>query len=439
MIATVVGGGLAGTEAAWQLARRGHAVRLHEMRPVRTTPAHKTGRLAELVCTNSLKSLREGTAPGLFKAEISRFDSLILDAAREAAVPAGQALAVDRDRFAELVEGRIAAEPRIEIVREELDRVPRDGVTILATGPLTTETLLHDLRDVIGQEQELYFFDAISPIVAGDSIDRSLSFDAGRYGRGEDDYINCPMTEAEYRAFHQALLDADRVAVKDFETKKLFEMCLPVEELAGRGEKTLCFGPFKPVGLVDPRTGERPHAVVQLRREKANGEMYNLVGCQTRLTYPEQKRVFRMIPALHEAEFLRLGSMHRNAYVDSPRILHPTLEVKAREGLFLAGQITGCEGYTEACGTGLVAALGAHARIEGREPDLLPEDTLLGALTRYIANPEVRDFQPMNVNFGLLTPPVPRIKRKHERNLALHARSLEALDAWRAGHAAVAG
>ncbi len=428
---TVIGGGLAGTEAAWQIARRGHRVRLLEMRPRRRTPAHKTGRLAELVCTNSLKSLREGTAPGLFKAEIATFDSLILNAARSAAVPAGQALAVDRERFANAVEEAITAHPGIELVRDEVHAVPGSGVVVLATGPLTTDALLASLGRVIGREQDLYFFDAISPIVDAESIDLDRAFSAGRYGRGEDDYVNCPMTEDEYRAFHRELVSADRVAIKDFESSKLFEMCLPIEELASRGEKTLLFGPFKPVGLVDPRTGRRPFAVVQLRREKAGGEMYNLVGCQTRLTYPEQKRVLRMIPALREAEFLRLGSMHRNAYVDSPRVLTPALEVRNRPALFLAGQITGCEGYTEACGTGLVAALGALARVEGREPESLPETTLLGALTRYISNPEVTSFQPMNVNFGLLPPPAPRIRNKRDRQLAMHRRSLQDLAAWR--------
>lgn len=428
--ATVVGGGLAGTEAAWQLAERGVCVALYEMRPTRSTPAHKTGRLAELVCTNSLKSQREGTAPGLFKAEISRFDSLILRAARAAAVPAGQALAVDREGFAAHVEQAVLEHPMIELRREALDRVPEDGVVVLATGPLTTEELLRDLKRVIGTDRELYFFDAISPIVADESIDRSRAFAQGRYGRGEEDYLNCPMTRAEYDGLYEALVGAERVPIADFETKKLFEMCLPIEELASRGPKTLLFGPFKPVGLTDPATGRRPHAVVQLRREKAGGEMWNLVGCQTRLTYKEQKRIFRLIPALADAEFLRLGSMHRNAYVDSPRVLTPSLEVRGRRGLFLAGQITGCEGYTEACGTGVIAALGAASRLLESEPRALPRTSLMGALAHYISNPDVRDFQPMNVNFGLLPPVEPRIRNKRERNLALHHRALEALDAW---------
>jgi methylenetetrahydrofolate--tRNA-(uracil-5-)-methyltransferase len=396
------------------------------------TPAHQTSRLAELVCTNSLKSAREGTASGLFKDEISRFGSVILDSAHRASVPAGQALAVDRDRFAEAVEGAIHGSALIEVVREEVSSIPRDGLTILATGPLTTDALLADLATVLGQGNALFFFDAISPIVDGDSIDPGHAFGAGRYGRGDDDYLNCPLTEAEYVAFHEALVGAQCAHLADFETGKLFEMCLPIEELARRGRETPRFGPLKPVGLVDPRTGRRPHAVLQLRREKAGGEMYNLVGCQTRLKYPEQERVFRLVPALANAEFLRFGSMHRNSYVDSPRILDPSLEVRGRPGLFLAGQLTGCEGYTEACGTGLLAALGVVARIEGREPELPPETTLLGALTRYITNPAVTDFQPMNVNFGLLPGLHPKPKDRQARNLALHRRSLEDLDAWRA-------
>jgi methylenetetrahydrofolate--tRNA-(uracil-5-)-methyltransferase len=435
----VVGGGLAGSEAAWQLASRGHAVALYEMRPHRSTPAHKTANFAELVCTNSLKSFREGTAPGLFKSEISRFDSLILNSAREAAVPAGQALAVDRDVFAERVNEAILGHPLIDVRREAVERVPAEGVVIMATGPLTTGELLEDLVRVLGTPESLYFFDAISPIVDAESIDLDAAFPGGRYERGDDDYLNCPLSEAEYDVFHAALLTAERAPIADFESSKLFEMCLPLEELAARGKQTLLFGPFKPVGLVDPKTGRRPFAVVQLRREKAGGEMYNLVGCQTRLKYPEQKRIFKMIPGLAEASFLRLGSMHRNAYVDSPRVLDPTLEVRTRPGLFLAGQITGCEGYTEATGTGLIAALGAAARIEDRAPCVLPPTTILGALTRYISNPEIRHFQPMNVNFGLLPPIEPRIRNKRDRNLALHRRSLEELDAWRSAEKIFAG
>jgi methylenetetrahydrofolate--tRNA-(uracil-5-)-methyltransferase len=430
---TVIGGGLAGSESAWQIARRGHRVRLFEMRPHRMTPAHKTPRLAELVCSNSLKSEREGTAPGLFKAELAELESLILTCARAAAIPAGQALAVDRDVFSAAVEAALDETPGVEILREEVTEIPHEGVVVLATGPLTSEGLLASLHDAIGSDARLFFFDAISPIVAGDSLDPEHYFAAARYGRGEDDYLNCPMTPDEYDRFFDALVTAERVAIKDFEAGRLFEACLPIDELASRGRRTLLFGPLKPVGLRDPRTGRRPHAVLQLRRERASGEMYNLVGCQTRLKYPEQARVFRQVPALAEAEFLRFGSMHRNAYVDSPRVLTPWLEVRSRPGLFLAGQITGCEGYSEAAGTGLLAGLGAVARLEGREPEPPPPDTMLGALTRYIANPAVIDFQPMNVNFGLLPPPP--IRSRRDRQLAMHHRSLEALRAWTAEQA----
>ncbi len=430
--ATVIGGGLAGCEAAWQIARRGHRVTLYEMRPRRPTPAHRTDRLAELVCSNSLKSDRIGTAPGLFKEELMELGSLILACARRAAVPAGQALAVDRDRFSAAVEAAIQAEPRIAVIREEVRALPASGVLVVATGPLTSEALLGDLHRVLGSEARLFFFDAISPIVSGDSIDRSRAFAAGRYGRGEEDYLNCPLTREEYAEFHAALVAAERAPVRDFEPDRLFEACLPVEELAARGARSLLFGPLKPVGLTDPRTGRRPFAVLQLRRETVNGAMYNLVGCQTRLTHPEQRRVFRMVPALRGAEFFRLGSMHRNAYVDAPRLLTPALEARSRAGFFLAGQITGCEGYCEAAGTGLLAGLGAAARIGNREPDPAPAETLLGALTRYLSDPAVVHFQPMNVNFGLLNPVSRDRQGRRERNLALRARSLEALRRWMA-------
>jgi methylenetetrahydrofolate--tRNA-(uracil-5-)-methyltransferase len=434
-VVTVIGGGLAGSEAAWQIARRGHRVRLFEMRPGRMTPAHKTARLAELVCSNSLKSEREGTAPGLFKAELAELNSIILACARGAAIPAGHALAVDRDAFSAAVETALAETPEVEILREEVTEIPREGVVVLATGPLTSDRLLASLHDAIGSDARLFFFDAISPIVAGDSLDPERCFAAARYGRGEDDYLNCPMSPDEYDRFLDAVVTAERVPIQDFEAGRLFEACLPIEELASRGRRTLLFGPLKPVGLRDPRTGRRPHAVLQLRREKASGEMFNLVGCQTRLKYPEQARVFRLVPALAGAEFLRFGSMHRNAYVDSPRVLTPWLEVRPRPGLFLAGQITGCEGYSEAAGTGLLAGLGAVDRLEGREPAPPPAATMLGALTRYIANPAVIDFQPMNVNFGLLPPPVPPIRSRRDRQLAMHQRSLEALRAWTAERA----
>jgi len=405
-------------------------VRLFEMRPENPTPAHQTDRLAELVCSNSLKSDRMGTAPGLFKEELGEMGSMILACARRAAVPAGQALAVDRGRFSDAVESAISSLPEIQLVRSEVTDIPESGVVVVATGPLTSAPLLNSLHTFVGSPDRLFFFDAISPIVSADSIDMESCFAAGRYGRGEDHYLNCPIDPERYALFHEGLLSAERAPIKDFERKKLFEACLPIEELAARGERTMLFGPFKPVGLIDPKTAKRPFGVLQLRRENTAGDMYNLVGCQTRLTYPEQRRVFRMIPALENAEFLRLGSMHRNAYVDSPRLLTAGLEYRDRKGLFLAGQITGCEGYTEAAGTGLLAGLGAAARLERREPAVPPEETLLGSLTRYLSNPMVDPFQPMNVNFGLLAPPEGRVRRKRERHLAMCERSMEALRRW---------
>ena len=428
---TVIGGGLAGCEAAWQLARRGVRVRLYEMKPARFSPAHRSPDLAELVCSNSLKAMGLAQASGLLQEELRCLGSLVLGAALVHRVPAGQALAVDRERFAQEVTRRLEAEPLVEIVREEVKRVPRDGLVIVATGPLTSDALAEDLRTLTGAEA-LYFYDAMAPIVEGDSIDRTVAFPASRYGKGGDDYLNCPMTEEEFERFYRALVGARTVPTRDFEEERVFQACQPIETLAARGPKTLLFGPMKPVGLVDPRTGKRPYAVVQLRREDAAGERWNLVGFQTKLAYPEQERVFRLIPGLENARFHRLGSLHRNTYVDGPRLLDRYLRLRRHPWIQLAGQITGVEGYLESAAMGLWAGLNLALRLEGRTPDPPPPETALGALVEHVAASPRRPFEPMNINFGLLPPLERRVRDKRKMREAKAARALEALEAWRA-------
>ncbi|WP_025322793.1 methylenetetrahydrofolate--tRNA-(uracil(54)-C(5))-methyltransferase (FADH(2)-oxidizing) TrmFO [Deferrisoma camini] len=430
----VIGGGLAGSEAAWQLARRGVRVRLVEMRPGRTTPAHRTPLLAELVCSNSLKAMGLGQASGLLQEELDRLGSVVLAAAKEHRVAAGQALAVDRDRFARAVTERLEADPRIEIVREEATRVPRDRHVIVATGPLTSDALARDLAELTGAES-LYFYDAMAPIVEGDSIDRSVAFAASRYGKGGDDYLNCPMTREEFERFYQALVSAETVPTREFEEERVFQACQPIETLAAKGPKTLLFGPMKPVGLVDPRTGQRPHAVVQLRREDEAGERWNLVGFQTKLTYPEQERVFRLIPGLERARFHRLGSLHRNTYVDGPRLLDRYLRLRRYPWIQLAGQITGVEGYLESTAAGLWAGLNLALRLAGRTPDPLPPETAVGALVEHVVASPSKRFEPMNMNFGLLPPLGVRMRDKRKVKEAKTRRALEALDAWLAAWA----
>ncbi len=431
----VIGGGLAGSEAAWQLAERGHRVVLHEMRGVRGTEAHKTDKLAELVCSNTFKSTEVTNAHGLLKAEMRALGSIILSAADEARVAAGSALAVDRDVFSAAVHDRILAHANITVVREEITQLPSPG--IIATGPLTSDGLATTIRERLGVES-LAFYDAIAPIVAEESLDHSIVFRASRYGKetmeGADDggaYLNCPMNKAEYEAFIDALAVADQFTSHEFDKVPYFEGCMPVEEMARRGRESLRFGPMKPVGLDDPRTGRWPYAVVQLRREDRAGRMWNIVGFQTRLRIPEQQRVLKMIPGLQNAEFLRFGSIHRNSYVNSPASLTPHLSLRDDPQLLFAGQITGVEGYTESTATGIMAAWNLDRMLRGLEPVVPPPTTMLGALYRYLREADPRHFQPMNANFGLLEElnPVPRDKAKKREMYA--ERSLQALAEWR--------
>ncbi len=424
---TIVGGGLAGAEAAWQLAQRGIRVRLYEMRPQRQTEAHRTDRLAELVCSNSFRSASLDTAVGLLKEEMRRLGSVILAAAEQTSVPAGSALAVDREQFAEVVTQAIASCGEIVVVRQEVRDIP-EGVCLIATGPLTSPSLSYALQERLGQKY-LYFYDAIAPIVTADSIDRSIVFPASRYGKGGEDYLNCPMTRDEYYAFVDAVLAAEKVPVRDFERCIYFEGCMPIEEMARRGRDTLAFGPMRPVGLVDPRSGQRPYAVVQLRQDNASATLYNMVGFQTKMTYPEQRRVFRMIPGLEKAEFVRLGSLHRNTFVNSPRVLSPTLQLRRQPTTFLAGQLVGVEGYVESAATGLLAGLNIARLVAGLPCVVPPVTTALGSLLAYVSNPKRRDFQPMNANYGLL-PPLQGRERGREKRQQLARRALNDLQEW---------
>lgn len=429
----VIGGGLAGSEAAWQLAERGVPVRLYEMRPVRSTPAHVTGWLSELVCSNSLGSDLPDRAPGVLKAELRRLGSLLLRCAEAAAVPAGGALAVDREVFARSVTEHIAAHPLIEVVREEVTTIP-DGPTIIATGPLTAPSLAAEIAALVGEEY-LYFYDAIAPMVDAETINMDIAFRASRYGRGEDedgDYINCPMTREEYERFVDALLTAERIDLRDFERDdpQFFEGCLPIEQLAARGREALAFGPMRPVGLRDPRTGRRPYAVVQLRQDNLTGTLYNIVGFQTNLRWGEQKRVLRLIPGLENAEFPRYGQMHRNTFINAPLHLRPTLQFRRRDDLFFAGQITGVEGYVGNIGTGLLAGINAARLVAGCEPWVLPRETMLGALCYYVTHAEPGEFQPMKANFGILPPLDAPPRSKRERQRAYAERAAAALEAF---------
>jgi methylenetetrahydrofolate--tRNA-(uracil-5-)-methyltransferase len=430
----VIGGGLAGSEAAWQLAERGHDVVLHEMRPVRGTPAHKTDRLAELVCSNTFKSTETSNAHGLLKAEMRLLGSLVLWAADQARVPGGSALTVDRDIFSAAVHDRVTAHPRISVERGEATGIPSPG--IIATGPLTSDALAEAIRVRLGVES-LAFYDAIAPIIARDSIDDSVVFRASRYdketmdGADEGAYLNCPMTRQEYEAFIDALVAADQHQGHDFDGVPYFEGCMPVEEMARRGRETLRFGPMKPVGLTDPRTGRRPYAVVQLRMEDRAGQMWNLVGFQTRLRIPEQKRVFTMIPGLANAEFLRYGSIHRNAYLNAPASLTPHLSLRDDRTVLFAGQFTGVEGYTESSATGLVAGINLSRMVHGLDPVLPPPTTMLGALYRYLREADPRHFQPMNANFGLVDPLPVEVRDKAKKREMLAERALRHMEQWR--------
>jgi len=413
--ATVVGGGLAGSEAAWALAERGVRVTLAEMRPAVKTPAHHTDRLAELVCSNSFKSVDLTNAHGLLKAELRALGSLLLPCADLARVPGGTALAVDRDIFSRTVHERVTAHPNITVLRDEVAELPSPGV--VATGPLTSARLTEAIVARLGSAA-LAFWDAIAPVVASDSLDHERLYALSRYGKGEgDDYLNAPLDAAAYGQFIDALLEADQHQGHDFDAVPYFEGCLPVEEMARRGRETLRFGPMKPVGLPDPRTGREPHAVVQLRREDRSGQMWNLVGFQTRLRIPEQQRVFRMIPGLEQAEYLRYGSIHRNSYLNSPASLGPALTARDDDRLFFAGQLTGVEGYTESLGTGLLAGINLARRLEGKPPAVPPPTTMLGGLYRYLREADPKHFQPMNANFGLLEPLPGKVKKDRKKEL----------------------
>ncbi len=424
--ATVVGGGLAGCEAAWQLARRGVGVDLFEMRPGRPTPVHHTGDLAELVCSNSLRGNALDQAAGLLKAELRQMGSLVVRVADAVAVPAGSALAVDRALFARRMTEAIESAPLVRLHRQELSRIPDDPLTIVATGPLTSEALAQDVAAFVGQAH-LHFYDAVSPVVEAETIDLATAFRASRYGRGGEDYLNCPLDEHQYRAFHAALTSAECATLHDFEKELFFEGCLPVEVIASRGLDTLRFGPMRPVGLHEPHSGRRPHAVVQLRQDDLAASHWSLVGFQTQLKWGEQRRVVRLIPGLEQAEFVRFGMIHRNTFVNAPLVLEPSFETRRRRGLFFAGQMSGVEGYVESAASGLVAGLGAWFRSRGEDPPAFPEDTALGALGRYIARSDPAHYQPTNIAFGLL-PELPlRVRDKARKRLALSARALSSL------------
>lgn len=422
----VIGAGLAGVEAAWSLAERGIEVELFEMKPKKFSPAHHMATFAELVCSNSLKAKRLESAAGLLKEEMRLLGSLCIRCAEICAVPAGGALAVDREGFSALVTEKIKSHPLITVINEEVTEIP-DGNVIVAAGPLASESLSQSISGLCGTG--LFFFDAAAPIVTRESIDGELSFSASRYDRGgDDDYINCPMNKEEYEAFREALVTAESAELHSFDKRKdVYEGCMPIEVLASRGKDAIRFGPMKPVGLRDPKTGHRPWAVLQLRKENKNGTLYNLVGFQTNLKFPEQKRVFSMIPALHNAEFVRLGVMHRNTYIDSPRLLFGDFSFRTRKNLFFAGQITGVEGYMESAASGIMAGINMARRMEGKKTIVLPEDTMIGALSRYISDESVENFQPMGANFGILPPIEPKIRDKKERYLALANRGVESL------------
>lgn len=424
----VIGAGLAGSEAAWQLAEMGVPVTLYEMRPSKQTPAHQTEYFGELVCSNSFRAAALTNAVGLLKEEMRRLGSVIMKCADSHQVPAGGALAVDRVGYAQSVTETIRSHPLIDVVEEEVTAIPQKGIVIIATGPLTEGAMGESLQAFCGGEG-FHFYDAEAPIVLKDSLDPQVVYRMSRYNKGEAAYLNCPMSRDEYIAFREALLTAEMTPVHGFEDKKIFEGCMPVEVMAARGEDTMRFGPMKPVGLPDPRTGKEPYAVVQLRQDNADDTMYNIVGFQTHLKWGEQKRVFSMIPGLAHAEFVRYGVMHRNTYMDSPYLLYATMEAKERQGLFFAGQMTGVEGYVESAASGIVAARSAAARYAGKEPMPFPRETAIGALTHYISHFEGKNFQPMNVNFGLLPPLEKRVAKK-EKNSKLAERALRALDAY---------
>ena len=427
MNVTVIGAGLAGSEAAWQLAQRGIDVTLREMKPEKKTPAHETEYFAELCCSNSLRSDQLENAVGLLKEELRRLGSLILQCADATRVEAGGALAVDRHGFARMVTEQIRSHPRITVVPGEVTEIP-EGEVVIASGPLTSDALAERLQDLLGADTALHFYDAAAPLVTAESVDMDKAWFGSRYDRGTADYVNCPMTEEEYDAFWKELTTAQEAPVHGFEDKMVFEGCMPVEVMARRGHDTLCYGPLKPRGLKDPRTGKEPYAVVQLRRDNADGTVYNLVGFQTHLKFPEQRRVFSMIPALHDAEFLRYGVMHRNTFLNSPRLLDRYYRLKAEPRISFAGQMTGVEGYVESAASGFLVGVETARRLQGKPPIDFPRETAIGALGLYVSNPSVTVFQPMNINFGIMPPLDHRVKGKRNKNAELSARSLAIID-----------
>jgi len=426
---TIIGAGLAGCEAAWQAAQRGISVTLHEMKPEKRSPAHHIDGLAELVCSNSLRGDSLENAVGLLKEELRRCNSLFMEAAEATRVPAGGALAVDRQLFSDYITNKINSHPLIRLVHGEVTAIPAEGVVIIASGPLTSDALASSLAELTGDR--LYFYDAIAPIVTADSLDMSKVFAASRYGKGDGaDYLNCPLDEEQYKTFVDELLKAEKVPARDFEKVVHFEGCMPLEEMASRGVETLRFGPMKPVGLIDPRNGFEAHAVIQLRSENLERTMFNLVGFQTKLTWPEQRRIFRMIPGLEQVEFVRLGSMHRNTFINSPSLLLPTQQLKHQPNVFFAGQITGVEGYVESAASGFLAGISAAHLLTGETLPVPPPETAMGALIAHVTNADARHFQPMNVNYGLFSALLGKIKKK-ERRGKLAERALEALENWK--------
>ena len=427
---TVIGAGLAGVEAAWQIANAGYGVRLHEMKPVKFSPAHKSAGFAELICSNSLKAARIDSAAGLLKEEMRRLGSLLTTCAEASRVPAGGALAVDRDLFSEMATEKIRSHPNIEVITGEVTDIPETGVTVIASGPLTSDALAEKITSLCGGA--LSFFDAAAPIVTRESLDMEHCFTASRYDKGDDDYINCPMNKEEYEAFYEALVTAERAPIHDFDVMnpKVYEGCMPIEVMAQRGHDTIRFGPLKPVGLRDPLTGRRPWAVVQLRTENKEKTLFNLVGFQTNLKFPEQKRVFGLIPGLRNAEYMRYGVMHRNTFLDSPKLLNADFSLRERPELFFAGQMTGVEGYMESAASGILAGINAVRRLEGKAPLILPETTMMGALAGHVAHSESKDFQPMGANFGIFPPIEPHIRDKRARYEAFAGRALDDLDTY---------
>jgi methylenetetrahydrofolate--tRNA-(uracil-5-)-methyltransferase len=424
----IVGAGMAGSEAAWQVAQRGIKVDLYEMRPEKSTPAHKTEKFAELVCSNSLRGAGLENAVGLLKEEMRQLDSIIMESADINRVPAGGALAVDREGFSQYITDKVKNHPNVTVINKEIETIPQEdaAITIIASGPLTSEVLAKSIGELTGQDY-FYFYDAAAPLISKESIDMSKAYRASRYGKGTADYINCPMDKEEYEKFWQELTTAELAPIKEFEKAKFFEGCMPVEEMARRGIDTLLYGPLKPVGLEDPKTGKRPYAVVQLRQDNAADSLYNIVGFQTHLKWPEQKRVFGLIPGLENAEFVRYGVMHRNTFINSPELLRPTLQYKDRDDLLFAGQMTGVEGYIESAASGLVAGVNAAYLAKGENPVIFPEQTAHGSMCKYITSAVAKHFQPMNANFGLMPPLEERIRDKKLKKQKIAERALEFL------------